>query len=84
MTDEKPQEAGDFLVALLKLGNQAAKDHEYSLESKKVSIARQAEGKYWKVLYGIIPPPGKVVVGGELAVIIDAEKMTVEGAKKTR
>ena len=84
MTIEKPQDPGDLLVALLKIGNQAAKDHGHSLEGKKVSIAPLAEAKYWKVVYGIIPPPGKVVVGGDLAVIVNAENMTVEGVKRNR
>jgi hypothetical protein len=85
MADEKPRDdAGDFLVALLKLGNQAVKDHGDSLEKRKVSIAPDVGDRHWKVVYGKIPPPGKVIAGGDIVVVIDAQKMAVEGVRKSR
>jgi hypothetical protein len=85
MADEKPRDdAGDFLVALLKIGNEAVKDHGDSLEQRKVSIAPEVDGRHWKVVYGKIPPPGKIIAGGDIVVVINVEKMAVEGVRKTR
>jgi hypothetical protein len=76
------RDAGELLVELLKVGNEAAKQHGYPLEGKKVAIGPTADG--WKVYYSVVPPPGKGVLGGDFTVIVNPAEMKVVRTDKGR
>jgi hypothetical protein len=80
--EDKNLIGGDLLAHLLKLGNEAAKNDQYSLEGKNVAIKR--DGDSWKVYYSMIPPPGKGVLGGDFTVMVDAKTLTVTKISKGR
>ncbi len=72
----------ELLVHLLELGNDAAKQNQYSLEGKNVAVKR--DGDFWKVYYSMIPPPGKGVLGGDFTVMVDATTLAVTKVSKGR
>ena len=79
---EQELSGGDLLVYLLKMGNEAARNSQYSLEGKNVAIKR--DGDAWKVYYSKIPRPGKGVLGGDFTVMIDASTLSVTEVVKGR